>query len=154
MARPIPDPTVTTVRELMSTDLHTLTPEHSLADVRSLMNRHRIRHVPIVNDHGDLVGLVSQRDVLAASDSRLSEDPAQRDPAGIRLGDIMTRKLVTVNQDTSARRAALYMERHKYGCLPVMSGKRLVGIITDTDFVGLAINLLEQFEATEPGEEI
>jgi CBS domain-containing protein len=153
MPRKRPELPVTTVGEIMSTELHTLAPESSLADVQSLMNRQRIRHVPVVNAGGELVGLVSQRDVLAASDSRLAERSARRDPGTIRLGDVMTRSLVTVNLETSARRAALYMERHKIGCLPVMAEKRLVGIITDTDFVGLAINLLEQIEETSPEEE-
>jgi CBS domain-containing protein len=46
--------------------------------------------------------------------------------------------------------AALFLEKHKIGCLPVMDNEDLVGIITDTDFVAVAINLLEQIEETEP----
>jgi CBS domain-containing protein len=152
MPRRKPDLSVTTVAELMSTELHTLSPGSSLADVQELMNRQRIRHVPVVDAAGYLVGLISQRDVLAASDSRLADTPHRRDPATIRIDDVMTRSLVTVNPDTSARRAGLYMERHKIGCLPVMADKQLIGIITDTDFVGLAINLLEQLEEYGPEE--
>ena len=51
---------------------------------------------------------------------------------------------------TSLRQAALFLEQHRIGCLPVMSNGNLKGIITDTDFVGVAINLLEQIEETEP----
>ena len=154
MSAKSPDLSVTTVGEIMSTELRTLPPEASLADVQSLMNRHRIRHVPVIGAGGELAGLVSQRDVLAASDSRLADQTARRDPSTIQVREFMTRNLVTVNRDTSARRAGLYMERHKIGCLPVMADKRLVGIITDTDFVGLAINLLEQLEEFGPEEEI
>lgn len=154
MPRRKPDLSITTVAEIMSTELHTLPPESSLADVQSLMNQQRIRHVPVVDATGHLVGLVSQRDVLAASDSRLVDPNSRRDPATIGLADFMTRRLVTVNHDTSARRAGLYMERHKIGCLPVMADHQLIGIITDTDFVGLAINLLEQLEEYGPEEAV
>lgn len=154
MPRRKPDLSVTTVAELMSTELHTLPPESTLAEVQQLMNQHRIRHVPVVDTTGHLVGLVSQRDVLATSDSRLADAPRRRDPGTIRIEDFMTRSVVTVNRDTSARRAGLYMERHKIGCLPVMADKQLIGIITDTDFVGLAINLLEQLEEYGPEEQV
>ena len=55
--------------------------------------------------------------------------------------------------ERSLRQAALFLERHKIGCLPVVTNGKLKGIITDTDFVGVAINLLEQIEDTEPVEE-
>lgn len=154
MPRRSADTTVTLVSEIMSTELHTLPPDASLADVQSLMNKHRIRHVPIVNAGGELVGLVSQRDVLAASDSRLADQASRRDPSSIRIRDFMTRHLVTVNPETSARRAGLHMERRKIGCLLVVAEKKLLGIVTDTDFVGLAINLLEQVEEATPEEPI
>jgi CBS domain-containing protein len=50
------------------------------------------------------------------------------------------------------REAALYLQRHKYGCLPVVNDGKLKGIVTDSDFVAVAINLLEQWELSQPEE--
>ena len=55
-----------------------------------------------------------------------------------------------VDINASLRHAALFLEKHQIGCLPVLDDEKLVGIITDTDFVAVAINLLEQIEETEP----
>ena len=62
----------------------------------------------------------------------------------------MVQNLATIDEHASLRQAALFIEKHKIGCLPVMDDEQLVGIITDTDFVAVAINLLEQLEETEP----
>jgi CBS domain-containing protein len=62
----------------------------------------------------------------------------------------MVTDVATVDRQASLRQAALFLEKHRIGCLPVMSESKLTGIITDTDFVGVAINLLEQIEETEP----
>ena len=69
------------------------------------------------------------------------------------VGDIMVTDVATVDEHASLRQAALFLERHRIGCLPVMSGDELKGIITDTDFVAVAINLLEQIEESEPFDE-
>jgi CBS domain-containing protein len=67
----------------------------------------------------------------------------------------MVRNVATINEHASVRQAALFLEKHRIGCLPVVSSGKLVGIITDTDFVAVAINLLEQLEELEPvGDDI
>jgi CBS domain-containing protein len=63
--------------------------------------------------------------------------------------DVMVTELMTVDERISVRQAALLIEKHRIGCLPVVTEGRLVGIITDTDFVGVAINLLELIEESE-----
>jgi CBS domain-containing protein len=63
---------------------------------------------------------------------------------------MMVTDVATVDVNASLRHAALFLEKHSIGCLPVLDGEKLVGIITDTDFVAVAINLLEQIEETEP----
>jgi len=68
------------------------------------------------------------------------------------LNAIMITKLDTVNKGTDLRQAALFLQQHKHGCLPVVEDNTLVGLVTDTDFVSVAINLLEMLEATEPVE--
>jgi CBS domain-containing protein len=135
---------------IMTTDVFTVSLSTTLAEARMSMKEHRIRHLPVVNNNDELVGLLTQSDVLAATDSIL-RDKDERIRAGkISIKDVMVTKVATVEQDASLRQAALFLEKHRIGCLPVMSEGKLVGIITDTDFVGVAINLLEQLEELEP----
>ena len=138
-----------TIDEIMTTDLHTLSQTASLEEAIGLMAEKHIRHIPIVDAKGKLVGLVTHRDVLAATDSTLRATEERQDPKSILLTDLMTRDVVTVDENVSLRSAALHLERHKYGCLPVVIKGQLKGIVTDSDFVAVAINLLEQLEAAE-----
>ncbi len=138
-----------TIEAIMSTDLITVPPSATLAEARTLMHDNRIHHIPVINDN-NLVGLVTLTNVLAATDSFL-RDPNNRIHANeISIEDTMVTDVATVEVNASLRHAALFLERHKIGCLPVMDDDELVGIITDTDFVAVAINLLEQLEETEP----
>ena len=141
-----------TIEAIMSTHLITVEPSATIAEARALMHEHRIHHVPVVkNDH--LVGLITLTNVLAATDSFL-RDPKNRIHANeIKIEEAMVSDVATVDVSASLRHAALFLERHKIGCLPVMDDDKLVGIITDTDFVAVAINLLEQLEETEPDDE-
>ena len=100
-----------------------------------------------------LVGLVTLTNVLAATDSFLRDDQSRIHATEIGIGDAMVTDVATVDVNASLRHAALFLERHKIGCLPVLDDDKLVGIITDTDFVAVAINLLEQLEETEPVED-
>ena len=137
---------------IMSTNLVTIAPSASLAEARSLMHDNRIHHIPVVE--GDqLVGLVTLTNVLAATDSFLRDDNSRIHANEIGISDAMVTDVATVDINASLRHAALFLERHKIGCLPVLDDDKLVGIITDTDFVGVAINLLEQIEETEPVDE-
>lgn len=135
---------------IMATELITVHPSASLYRARELMNEHRIRHLPVVDGEDRLVGLLTQSDVLAASDSLLKDRDSQLDVAHFPVEDAMVTEVDTVPPRASLREAALYLERHKIGCLPVVDDGKLVGIVTDTDFVGVAINLLEQLEDFEP----
>ena len=138
---------------IMSTDLVTLTPEATVADARSLMQTNRIHHLPVVESDGSLVGLVTLTNVLAATDSFLC-DPENRIHANeLKVKDIMVTDIATIDEHASLRQAAMFIEKHKIGCLPIVTRGELRGIITDTDFVGVAINLLELAEETEPDEE-
>ncbi len=138
---------------IMATELVTVTPSTSLDRARELMREHRIRHLPVVDDDKRLVGLVTQSDVLAAEDSILKDRETQLEVARFPVEDMMVTDVDTVPPTAPLRQAALFLERHKIGCLPVVDQGKLVGIITDTDFVGVAINLLEQLEDFEPEAE-
>jgi len=137
-----------TISEIMNTDLYTLEEDDSVLDARRLMAEHHIRHIPVVAGGKRLVGLVSQRDVLAAADSNLviAAEDSQAQEAYVTVSSIMSVSVNTVDESASLRGAALYMQKNKIGCLPVLRGDKLVGIITDSDFVAIAINLMEQME--------
>jgi CBS domain-containing protein len=137
---------------IMSTDLKTVSPQDSLASVRRIMHDNRIHHVPVVNDENKLVGLVTLSDVLAATDSVLRDDESRLHVGDIKVEDIMVQNLATIDEHASLRQAAMFLEKHGIGCLPVVTDGNLRGIVTDTDFVGVAINLLEQMEESEPLE--
>ena len=142
------------IDEFMTANPYTLCEDNSLSDARKVMTERHIRHIPITDDDNHLLGLVTQRDVLAAtspgSPLQTRSTPHESD-TDIMLSDIMIRNVSVIHRTDSLRQAALYIQSHKYGCLPVLSENRLVGIITDSDFIDIAINLLEQAEITEDG---
>ena len=139
------------IAEIMTTEPETLSVDDSLETARDMMSERGFRHIPIVDGNGSLAGLVTQSDVLAASASNLSSD-SDRPASEIRIGEFMTRDVATVDERAELRVAAMYLQRHKYGCLPVVTDGELCGIVTDSDFVGVAINLLEQLELAEPDD--
>jgi len=138
---------------IMSTDLVTLSRGDTLATARTIMHDRKIHHLPVLDDNQNLIGLVSLTNVLAATDSILRNAENRIHAVDIVVEDIMVRDVVTVDKNTSLRQTALFLEKHRIGCLPVVTGGKLLGIVTDTDFVGVAINLLEQIEDTEPVDE-
>ena len=117
-------------------------PGSTIDEARRTMAAHAIRHLPVLDDAGKLVGLVSQTDVLVAGhgDSRM-------------VRDIMVREIDTVDERSNVRHAALLMFRQKRSCLPVTRDGELRGIVTDSDFLGVAITLMEQLEVVEPEPE-
>jgi CBS domain-containing membrane protein len=142
-----------TVAEIMTREPYTLGPDDTLATARQLLAEHHIRHIPIVSSDGSLIGLVSQRDVLAAGDtSVLNREGGSSRENYVALSAIMSSPVQSVDESASLRGTALHLQKHKVGCLPVLRAGKLVGIITDSDFVAIAINLMEQLEAVEPEE--
>jgi CBS domain-containing protein len=139
-----------TLEAIMSTNLVTLAPSGTLAEARELMQEYRIHHIPVVDDSGDIIGLVTLTNVLAATDSVLRKTDNRIHASDIRIEDVMVTEVATVDRNASLRQAALFLEKHRIGCLPVVDEGKLCGIITETDFVAVAINLLEQIEDTEP----
>lgn len=138
------------IEAIMSADLITLSPGATLAEARTLMRENQIHHLPVIDDEKNLLGLVTLTNVLAATDSFLRGDEDRIHAAEIRIDDVMVTDVATVEREASLRSAALFLEKHRIGCLPVMDDEKICGIITDTDFVAVAINLLEQLEDTEP----
>ena len=138
------------IEAIMSTDLITMPPTANLAEARKLMQSNRIHHLPIVTDDMELVGLVTLTNLLAGTDSVLRDSDNRIHAENICVKDVMVTDLATVDAQGSLRQAALFLEKHNIGCLPIVTDGKLCGIITDTDFVAVAINLLEQMESSEP----
>ena len=144
-----------TVAEIMTREPYTLGPDDSLATARNLMTDHHIRHIPVVSVDNDLIGLVSHRDILSAADSSVLNDASSGDTRDqyVAISSIMSYPVQTAEEHTGLRAAAMRLLQHKLGCLPVLDKSKLVGIITDADFVSIAINLMEQLEEAEPEED-
>ena len=137
------------IEAIMSTNLITVPPSATLAEARALMQENRIHHLPVTKG-SELVGLLTLTNVLAATDSFLRDDRNRIHANEISVSEVMVEDVATVDINASLRQAALFLEKHQIGCLPVIADGELTGIITDTDFVAVAINLLEQIESTEP----
>jgi CBS domain-containing membrane protein len=142
-----------TLDAIMTTELITLLPTANLAEARELMHKHKIHHLPVVNDNNTLIGLVTLTNLLAATDSVLRDPDNSIRPEDVLVKDIMVTDVATVDERASLRQAALFLEKHRIGCLPVVTDGMLKGIITETDFVAVAINLLEQLEDSEPDDD-
>lgn len=138
------------IETIMSTDLITVSPDENLDTARVLMHDNRIHHLLVVEGEMKLLGILSLSDLLAATDSFLREEESRLHPRDIKVQEVMITDLATVDEHGSIRQAALFLEKHRIGCLPVVTDGKLRGIITDTDFVAVAINLLEQLESMEP----
>ena len=132
-----------TVGEVMTRDLVTMKSQDDLAALRDQMYENQIRHIPVMDDDGFLVGLVSHRDLLRHT---LMERPGVSDYVEdslleeLRVVEIMTTDLEVAKPDMDLREAARIMLKHKYGCLPVVDDRQqLVGILTEADFLRVVL---------------
>lgn len=142
-----------TIAEIMTNQVVALNPNNTAYDARQLMKTHNIRHIPVVDEANNLCGLVTQRDIFANATSSLDSEDATNQSIreqGISLATIMRTDVDTVRENTSLRQAAIHLNKYKFGCLPVVDDGRLVGIVTESDFVEVCITLLEQQEMVEP----
>ena len=137
---------------IMTTDVVTIGVDDNLELAREIMRDQRIRHLPVVDGSNSLVGLITTTNVLAATDSFLRDDESKLHPEEIGVKDVMVSDVITVDETAGIRQAAVFLEKHRIGCLPVVTDGELRGIVTDTDFVGVAINVLEQMEDAEDAD--
>ena len=121
------------------------TPEMSVTEAQELMREKKFRHLPILDENGSLVGLVTQRSLLRAlpSDvSGFSRFEISYLLAKIKAKDVMTKEIVTIEEGVAIEEAARVMADEKIGCLPVCNGEKMVGIITDNDLFGIMVDLM------------
>lgn len=131
--------TYQTVSQFMSTDLFTVKPDDIADYVASLMHWERIRHVPVEDDEGRLVGLVSQRNLLLL----LTQGSSLNRAHGVPVHVIMKRDLITASPETKTLEALKLMRKNRIGCLPVVKDEKIVGIVTLFDILNLSAKLLE-----------
>lgn len=126
-----------TVSKIMATDVVALDRNASLGSAKDIMDRRRLRHFPVV-ENGNVVGVVSQRDVFRASLASMLGYNERTEKAfldNLSIKGIMSDPPITVTADTGISEAARLMVEKKVGCLPVVDGNRLIGLVTDTDFL-------------------
>ena len=133
-------PSYLRVEQYMSTDLLTVREDEPIDLVANLMDWHRIHHVPVEDNEHRLVGLVSHRPLLRF----LAGDEARTEEGPISVRRVMASDLVTVSPNTSTLDAIDTMRRHRISCLPVVQDERLIGIVTEHDFMRIAGQLLEE----------
>lgn len=139
------------VKERMTRNPVVVAPDVSVPQALRRMHEARIRRLPVVDDGGHLVGIVSDKDLLRASPSpatSLSVWEIAYLLDEIKVRSVMTGKVITVTEDTPLEDAARIMADSKIGGLPVLADGRLVGIITETDLFRVFVELLG---AREPG---
>ncbi len=122
----------------------TISASDRLSTVEDIMTLGRVRHMPVVQG-GKLVGVVSERDLLRASLSNLSSMGTQHRRAflhAVEIARVMTSPPVVISPEASVEEAARIMAERKIGCLPVLEGEDLLGLVTETDvlryFAGLS----------------
>ena len=126
------------VRELMTGALITVRPDTPVLDARHLMVQQRIRHLLVTSEGGQLLGIVTDRDIrlnLPSQATSLSVWELNHLLTKLTVGKVMTESVVTVGPDREARDAAQLMLDHTIGALPVVDGGQLIGIVTETDLL-------------------
>lgn len=135
----------TTVKEIMSSVVEVLGVGDTLAAAQRQIKRGRIRHLPVVDGEERLVGLITHRRILESWVSH--GHPNEESPADVArdvpVEMVMERDVLTVDPATTAAEAARLLETYKLGCLPVVEHGKLVGIVTEADFVRFARHYFE-----------
>lgn len=130
------------VRDVMTKDVLTLGRNEKLSVADDIMRLGRIRHLPIVDEDGGLAGIVSQRDLFHSGLMRAlgyGTHAKQKAMDLLVLKEAMKTEVMTVTPDAPLAEAAKIMIDGKIGCLVVVEGKKIMGIVTETDFVKLAL---------------
>ncbi|MDX3894862.1 CBS domain-containing protein [Pusillimonas sp.] len=133
-----------TIEKAMSSTVVTIDADDTLLHATRMMKDSKIKHLPVVDRSGGLVGIVTDRDLKKASASdatTLEVHELLYLLDKVKIQSIMSKHVVTVDKGTPLKQAALLMVDKGIGCLPVMDGTQLVGIVTRTDVLRYFANL-------------
>ncbi len=139
------------VKDRMTVDPVTVTPDTSFPEAFRLIREKRIRHLPVVDETGKLIGIVAQTDLLHASPSTATTFTVFEMSyllANLHVQEVMSSPPITVHEDAPLEEAARVMVENKIGCLPVMRDGELVGMITETDIFEVFVEILGGEEAS------
>ena len=148
--------------DVMTTKIVSVTPDHSVRHAAGIMLDHHVSGVPVVDDAGRLVGLISEGDLLRrselglgaiASGGRSAEDQARAyvKAHAWKVGDVMSDRLVTANEDTDLAKIATLMEENDIKRVPILRDGRLVGIVSRADLLRAVASA--RLDATAPGDD-
>jgi acetoin utilization protein AcuB len=144
------------IKERMQRNPITVLPDASFYEARAIIRDKGIRHLPVVDKNHHLVGLVTDQDIREAAPSdatSLSVHELHYLLGKLKVSAFMTpkAKLISITPDTIIEKAVQLMHDHKIGCLPILDGEKLLGIITETDILDLFVDL---FGVKTPGTRI
>lgn len=127
------------VRELMTDQPVTLDPDDRLVDAEEQMGLRGFRHVPVITGDGAIVGMLSDQDIVRATLAEAGTDHRAQmfAKAKICVRDVMATKLDTIGPDADIADAAAQLRQKRRSCFPVVEQGKLVGILTEADFVRL-----------------
>jgi len=133
-------PTGLQVRDVMSREVHTVKRNDELGIADALMKQERVRHLPVLDEDGEVCAVVSQRDLFRGALLRALGFGSRAEELMLKqvaVKEAMSSEIQTTAPDTPLADAARLMIERKIGCLPVIENGKLVGIVTETDFVRL-----------------
>ena len=142
------------VRDIMTNNVISIPSDTPVLEAERIMEFHKFERLPVV-DRGKLVGLITKDNLLKASPSEatsFSRGELLYLLSKLTVKDIMVKKVVTVSPNTTVEKAAAVAQKNKVGCLPIVEGKRVVGIVTTNDFFYKILNPL--FGIGEAGKRI
>lgn len=139
--------TVSTVSELMTADPLCVLRSASLKDAHDLMRQKNVRHIPVIDSNGELVGMLTQKIMIGKVMGLMAQYGAtalERKEKQQLVSELMATDFASVNAEQSLAEVADFFVNHRHGCLPVVDAdNKIIGILTSSDFVRLAANLLK-----------
>jgi CBS domain-containing protein len=111
-------------RDIMTRKVYTIRPEASAQETAQLLDQHRISGLPVVDEGNDIIGIVTEADIISKVDRE-----------GLRVSDIMSHKVTSVNEETPVSEIALLLTERKIKRVPVVQDGKLVGIVSRADIV-------------------
>ena len=133
------------VRDSMKTNVFTVRIDKKLLIAKEIMTWAHVRHVPVVDADGQLVGMISHRDLLGASiasiKTRIAHMEREQHLWSVPVREVMRHDVKTIQPDAPIQEEAQLMRVSKVGCLPVVEHRRLIGVITESDLLGIVERL-------------
>lgn len=128
------------LEHIMTKDVLTLTPKDTVKAALTIMHKNKIRHLPLINEQKELVGLVTERDIKAATPPVLDGTMLEKQ-LSLPLLEMMKTKVFTGHPLDFIEDAAVLFYDYKIGCLPIICENKLVGIVTSTDLLHIMVEL-------------